>query len=189
MNQIVGLSAAAPGSALIKRFQVPAGTVITGIEIKRNDDRVVFPKVTLYGGRAEKLSEATRLAEVGNVGASGRHRLRPSFGSIRVSESGPILVAVSWPVSSGVRGTGDGAGIGATAIEAPGDCFISPGMGERMQPLLADLAITLVTGDAGKGQVDEHDTTILRTTFQLARRRDWSHPVRIRLGALWQDTP
>jgi len=151
IDQIVGLSAIDQQSALVKRFRVSAGTVITGIVIKNNDDRTVFPKVSLFRGPAATLSEATRLGEIGNVGSREQHRMRPSIGPIVLQRAEEILVAVNWPASSGVQRVGEGAGIGATALEAAGDCFISPSFEEPLQPLLADLAISLVT-EAGKAE-------------------------------------
>jgi len=145
IDQIVGLSTDSPGSSLVKRFRVSAGAIITGVEVKNNDDGIVFPMVALFRGPASKLSEGTQLAEVSNITADGLHRMRATIPAIVVQRTEDILVAVSWPVSGGVRQVGEGAGIGARALEAPGDCFISSGIDEPLQPLLAELAISLVT--------------------------------------------
>jgi hypothetical protein len=151
LDQIIGLSTNDQGSALVKRFLVPAGTIVTGIEVKSNDDGTVFPRIALFRGPAPRLSDAVLLVEVDNVPSAERHRVRTSVGTIVAGRGEEIFVAVSWPVSTGVRGVGDGAGIGATALTIPGDCFISPGHGELLQPLLADLAISLITG-VGKAE-------------------------------------
>lgn len=158
VNLIVGLATGGPGSALVKRFDVPAGTVITGVEFKNNDDSVVFPKVALLAGDVDRLADATRLVEVENVRAVGRHRVRPSFESVTVRELGAVLVVVTWPVNSTLNGVGSGAGIGATAQAAPSGCFIAPGLRERLQPLFANLAIELMS-DAGRANGTEKSGT------------------------------
>jgi hypothetical protein len=116
IDQIVGLCSGNEESALVKRFHVAAGTVITGIEIKNNDDRTVFPQVTLFRGPATRLSDATRLGHVDNVGTRERHRMRSSMGPVVLQRAEEVLVAVRWPPSSGVQRVGEGAGIGATAL-------------------------------------------------------------------------
>lgn len=155
LDQVIGLSTDDHGSALVKRFRVPAGTVVTGIEVKSNDDRTVFPKIELFRGPASRLCDAARLAEASNLPSTERHRVRRSLDPIVAIRAEEIFVAVGWPVSAGVRGIGDGAGIGATALTTPGDCFISPGHGEPLQPLLADLAISLLTESRAKASTGE----------------------------------
>lgn len=151
-NRVVGLVSSEPGAALVKRFHVPAGFVVTGIEFVNNDDRSEFPKVVLLRGPAVRLSEATVVAEVTSVRASARHLVRVSVPPTLVESTEDLYVAVSFPASTGVRGVGDGAGIGATQLSTFGDCYIAPTMGESFQAIDLDLAMSLLYRSVGKAE-------------------------------------
>lgn len=162
-NQVVGLVSSEPGAALVKRFRVPAGTVVTGIEFVNNDDRSEFPKVALLRGPATRLSEAAVLAQVTNVRTTSPHRVRVSVSATALESAADLYVAVTFPASDGVRGTGDGTGIAATQLTAFGDCYIAPTTEEAFQAIDLDLAMTLLYRSPSKAGNPEETKAILQT--------------------------
>jgi hypothetical protein len=64
-----------------------------------------------------------------------------------------------------VHGVGNGAGIGATHLDAPGNCFIASREGDDFQRLNADLAIDLLYQGLGKTEGGDSATgqVVLRT--------------------------
>jgi hypothetical protein len=80
---------------MVKRFAVPSGSVIVGIEIKNNDDRTLFPRIALVRGAVTRLSEGSVLAEGTDVAATGRHRVRLVFAPVVIQEPQNLYVAVT----------------------------------------------------------------------------------------------
>src|SRR5438309_930812 len=72
------------GSYFVKRFSVPAGSVIVGAELVSNDLQTVFPKVALFEGQGGKLGSLRKSAEIGNVRANSRHLLQVAFPAVKV---------------------------------------------------------------------------------------------------------
>lgn len=162
-DQIAGLVADEPGAALVKRFRVPAGSVVTGIEFVNNDDRITFPRVALFQGPASRLSEAILLAELTDVVATTPHRVRLSIPPTEVESAKDLYVAVSFPASTGIRRTGDGAGIGATQLSTFGDCYVAPTKEEGFQEIDLDLAITVLYRSVGKAENPSETRAVVRT--------------------------
>lgn len=153
-NQIVGVTSSEGGSCLVKRFRVQAGSVIQGVEFVNNDDQVVFPCVMLLRGPATRLSEAMLLAAQTRVSSSSRHRVRVTFAGIPMLSAQDVLVVVRFPASTGVRGIGDGVGIGATRIDGPGNSYVAPTENEEFQWMDFELGISLLLGDIGKPNLE-----------------------------------
>ena len=149
-DQIVGVTSPEAGTCLVKRIQVQAGSLIQGVEFVNNDDQVIFPSVRLFRGPATRLSEATLLTEQTRVGSRGHHRVRVNFTPIPVQSPEEVLVVVRFPANTGVRGVGDGVGIGATQIVGRGDSYVAPSADEKFQGINLELGINLLLGDVSK---------------------------------------
>ncbi len=182
-NQVAGLVASEPAAALVKRFSVPAGSVILGVEFVNNDDRTVFPKVAIFSGPATRLSEATMLAEGTNVRSSSPHRVRMTVSPLAVETARDLFVAVTFPASSGVRGASDGAGIGANQLSASSPTsYIAPTVEEYFQPIDLELGIELLFRSVGKTAPSADTEASFRTFLGTAAPNPSTSIARIEFG-------
>jgi hypothetical protein len=155
VDRIVGAVSPNGGSRLMKHFRVPAGAIIVGVEFVNNDLRTTFPRVALLHGQGRKLSEVAVLAEASNIRSVNTHVMRVSFAPIQVRSADDIYVALALPATNGVRGQGDGAGIGAWQRSEPGGSFLASAADGTFQQLDVDLAIRLLYQDTGKAEAGD----------------------------------
>jgi len=139
---------------LVKRFTVPAGATIVGVEFLNNDDSAVFPRVALHRGPARRLAEATVVAEATTVVASSPHRVRVLLPHLAVEVAQEVYVSVRFPAGEGATAVGSGAGIAARQLDSFGDCYVAATADQKFQPINVDLAITLLYQTAGKAEAD-----------------------------------
>jgi len=164
---IIGANNPHGGACLLKRFQVPARTVISGVKFVSNDPRTVFPKIALLRGSLSRLSEGAVLAEATNASATGEHRVEVSFPPTLIESGGEVYVCIAFPISNGVRGINDGDGIIGTPLGAsdPKTSYFVSHVDEPFGPLDVDLRIGLVvqgafkaSGQSAEGPVGDGDT-------------------------------
>ena len=161
-NMITGLISPSGDACLVKRFTVPAGAAIVGIEFLNNDDRTEFPTITLLRGPATRLADAVLITEATGVRATSRHRVRVSVPRVRAEGSEVFYVAVRFPPNNGATVFSSGAGIAATQLDTFGDSYVASTPEERFQSLDVDLAIALLFESAGKvGSERETRATVL----------------------------
>src|SRR5207249_4860178 len=141
------------GSYLVKRFSVPAGSVVVGAELVTNDLRTVFPKVMLLYGQGGTLGSLHKSAEIGNVRAVSKHVLQVAFPALNVDQRRDMYVAVGLPANTGARTVGDGPGLGALLPHGSGDCFLTSTDDGTLQPIDVDLCIRLLFQGVGKGEI------------------------------------
>jgi hypothetical protein len=150
-DHVAGPVSSESGARLVKKFQIARGAVIVGVEFVNNDDSVVFPALAILRGPARRISEATVIAEWTNVRATSAHRVRVSIDPVTLERDSEILVAVSFPASTGVRSVGDGAGIGATRLaDASETCFVAATADQPLQAIDLDFGFDLVLQGSSK---------------------------------------
>ncbi len=165
VDRVVGAVAPNGGAQLVKRFSVPAGSVIVGIEFMSNDLRTVFPKVALLQGTLERTSEAAALAEVQNVRPGLRHRVQVAVPAVTVSKSQDLYVAVTLPASDGVEAVTNGPALVATQLREPNGSFLASPTDGTLQAIDVDLSIELLMRTVGKADAPRGDEKALTETF------------------------
>lgn len=150
VDRVVGATSSG-GSYLVKRFSVPAGSVVVGAELVTNDLRTAFPNVLLLKGQGRALGNFHRSAEIRNVRAVSRHVLQVAFPALIVDQQQDVYVAVGLPPNTGARSVGDGPGLGALS-RGSGDCYIASADDGTLQPLDVDLCIRLLFQGVGKAE-------------------------------------
>lgn len=184
-QRMVGLVPTDGEAKLVKRFLVPAGTVVLGASFANNDCNTVFPEVALVWGAVSALSE-------GDVVASATGVQEVALGEVNVLWSEPIrttqvseyLVAVRLPAGYGRQGPGVGPGIGADDTERLCGSYIAWGPDGDLVPIQVDLAIRLLTGgsNASKAKPPESDDDRASSTFLDVKSPGFSASAQIAFG-------
>jgi hypothetical protein len=154
VDQFVGATSSG-GAYFVKRFSVPAGSVIVGAELVTNDLRTSFPRVKLLLGNGRRLGSLTQRAELVDVQATTRHVVQATFSAVQVDQPQNVYVAVGLPSNTGVRSVGDGPGLGALELRGPGNSYLASGLDGRLQPIDLDLCIRLLFQGAAKQEATE----------------------------------
>src|SRR2546426_3115596 len=172
IDRIIGAESPTGGAYLLKRFSVPGGATIAGIEFLNNDPQTVFPKVQLLQGPLETIRGATVLAEFTKVQPVTAHRVHVAFSSVEVFSPAEVYIAVEFPPSAGVQSTGVGDGIAGTSLETPRDSFFAGGDDGALGAMYVDYAMNLVFQVAGKaaptsGQANEPENALAQTFLKM----------------------
>jgi len=158
VDRVVGATSSG-GSCFVKRFSVPAGTVVVGAELVSNDPGEVFPRVMLLEGQGTTLRELRRIGEVRNVRAVNRHVLQVVLPAVTIDGPRDLYVAVTLPASAGISAVGEGPGLGAM-MEGAGNCFIASADDGLLQPIDVDLCIRLVLQNPRKTSVTTAEASL-----------------------------
>ena len=142
---------------VVKQFSVPAGTSINGVEFQNNDDRTVFPEVTLVRGVATALSQGTVVARESDIREASNGWVRVTWTTVATTSPETYAVAVRFPAGAGKQGAGSGPGIGATRVAQPSGCFVAGGEDGGLTAIPLDLEMNLLvsTRESGKAGSDE----------------------------------
>ncbi len=126
-NRIIGAVAPEGGAYLVKRFDVPARSAITGVGFTANDARTVFPRVLVLQGPLQRIAEGKVLAAATSLRSDAALRVEVSWTTAVLNTAGELYVAVELPASAGIDTAGKGDGIVATQLVGPGGSYFAAG--------------------------------------------------------------
>ena len=146
-DRMVGIVPSDGVAMLVKAFVLSAGASITGVQFESNDDSTVFPEVALYRGPLTALSGATPVAYATDVSETSTGMVTVVWADpVSVTDDGTYYVGVCLPQGEEKEGPGVGAAIGADDIASPNGSYIAGGEDRTLEPVRADLSVSLTLG-------------------------------------------
>jgi hypothetical protein len=180
-NRIIGAVAPEGGAYLVKRFDVPAGAAVTGVEFTANDARTVFPQVLVLRGPLQRLAEGKVLAEAAAVRSDAEMQVTLSWTRVEMNSGGELYVAVELPASAGIDAAGRGDGIVATQLARPGSSYFAAGEEDHLGAMDVEYELELRYSTAGKARSEgaEDKSTIPAVADARARPNPFNPSVTV----------
>jgi hypothetical protein len=161
-DRMIGIVPSDGIGMLAKRFDLSAGTVVTGVRFETNDPSTPFAKIVLVHGDVDAVSRGVVVACTTGVVETVDGVAAVAWNiPTRVEAGGTYWVGICPPAGPGKQGPGRGPAVGATGDGSSGTSYVTYGSEETLLPISVDLAIALDTAAASggpgvlKGSVDE----------------------------------